>query len=187
MKEKLLELVQACINDESMYKPEYVDGQYRGISERITHPRTSYTECVKYKGSEITVNNSISKYICDLTPYHKQEMTGYEINIGFGKEPLLNIRPVIKGNKASLPKEIVKVEGFINSWLIKYRTFFDVTVITEVYHYELRCGRFVYIIDESVVKGFAEQIAEKRIQLAYQADLKEINSRLTKYNIDNVK
>ena len=182
MKEKLLLLIEACIKDESMYNHTYENGSYRGINERKRLPRTSFVSLVQYNGKNVY---GIKEYVVDIKPYHTQT-DGLELTIGFGKEPLLTIRPILKGNNNSRPTEVIKVRGYIDKWWGKPWVDYDVTVIREEYHYELRCGKFAYIIDESVVKGFIDQIAEKRIQLAYQADLKEINSRLTKYNIDNV-
>lgn len=189
MKDKLLKLVQACINDNTMYEHTYhasatAKGNcYRGINERHTKPRTSYTERVEYKGKEISAISTNSKYYCDLTPYNTQKINAYEINIGFGEEPQLSIRPVLKGNKADLPRQVIKVEGTVDRWLTRPKIIFDVTVVTEVYHYELRCGNFNYIVDESVVKDFFKQITNKRIEIALQLEENEINKRFKVYGI----
>lgn len=188
MKDKLLKLVQACINDNTMYEHTYhasatAKGNcYRGINERHTKPRTSYTERTEYKGKQVSINGD-SIYNCDLLPYHTQKMDAYEINIGFGEEPQLSIRPVLKGNKADLPREVIKVEGTVDRWLTRPKIIFDVTVVTEVYHYELRCGNFIYIIDETIVKDFYKQITNKRKEIALQLEVKEINKRFERYDI----
>lgn len=180
MKEKLLNLVNACIRDASMYKNTYEgeSKQYRGITERAENPRTAYVSRVLYKGEDVYSNKN---YKVDIKPFHTQD-DGYSITIGFGKEPQIVIRPILKGNRATLETTTHKVSGtrttFFNG---KKPTEFDVVVVNEPQHYELRCGSFAYIIPDSIVKDFYDRIIQKRKDLAKEAEEKEINARLAQY------
>jgi hypothetical protein len=181
MKEKLLQLVKACINDETMYTHTYIDNHYRGINLRHTRPRISYVEKVEYKGQVIDTKDK--RYVVETIGHHKQGDRNL-ITIGFGKEPHLEIRHVLKGNNKSQVREVIKVEGYIHKWLTRPKVTYDVTIVHEEYHYELVCGEFTFIVEDSVVKELADQISEKRIQLRYKESLSEINNRLIKYNIE---
>lgn len=185
MKDKLLELVNACIGDNSMYTHTYIGDdsnphakQYRGINERIEKPRTAYVEDVFYKGESVSSNK---EYQIDTRPFYTQG-EGYNITIGFGKEPQITIRSILKGNKASLQKTNHQASGTRNSFFNKNKPcVFDIVVVTESYHYELRCGSFAYIVDDDMVKDFYDIIVKKRVEIKKTEEEKEIDSRLEKY------
>lgn len=182
MKDKLLKLIEVCIEDKSMYTHTYGENQsYRGINENIVKPRISYVFDAEYEGK--SVYSSDKNFEVDLKPYHKQ-MDGYSINIGFGKKPHISIIPILKGNKSTQTISQHKVEGTRKNFFgVKKTVLFDVTIIHEPHHYELRCGSFAYIIEDSVVQEFYERISKKRQEHAQEEEVEVINKRLQEFKI----
>lgn len=186
MKEKLLKLIDACINDISMYTLTYHKNELNpgtncvhGISERIDNLRTAYVSEVKYEGQNAYGDKDFQFDIKHLDTY----MNAYNISIGFGKEPQLLLRSLLNKSKP-MEKVIHQVSGTRKTFFNKNKpVIFDVITFLEPHHYELKCGSFTYIVEDSVVKNFYDRIKQKRKEIATEAELKEINSRLEKYQI----
>lgn len=183
MKEKLLKLIQACIQDETMYEHTYhgEKGQeYRGLNEGLSNSRISYVPRIEYNGKNAQY---IAGFGCDLNPYNKYK-EGYRLVVGFGNEPQISITPILKGNGKTFTEKTLKINGVRDNFFGRKRqTVFDVTVRSEEYHYELRCGSYAFIVDEEVIKDFYDQITQKRKDKVIKIELHEINSRFDKYYI----
>lgn len=181
MKEKLTELIYACINDDNMYKNTYIKDNYVGINERMKSYKTSYVSNVTIKGRDINFHNSSYRVGMSLEPTHTHL---YELAIGFGKAPLLTIYPVRNMTKDS--KTIVQsigtrtVDGL---GIFRVSTTFNVTIVTEEREYQIKCGSFAFIIDEAIVRDIHAKINAKRLMIAHSAELAILNERFDKYKV----
>jgi len=147
MKEKLLKLIEACIEDSSMYTHSYIDNHYCGINEKMSGHRVSYAPIIKFEDKEVSCNSK-SKFHFDYRSLYTQ-IDRYSITIGFGKEPQLSIGSVVRKDKDS---KIIEVQGTYKNFFGKFQPVtLSATVINESYDYELTCGSFKYIIEESIV------------------------------------
>jgi hypothetical protein len=183
MKENLLKLINACIENDSMYTHTYDKNSYRGI-KNVWFPRISHVSSVEYCGEYTT--NYLDKYEFNIKSYLTQ-MEAYCIVIGFGKEPQITINPILKGNattpehtKHTKHKVTGKRKNFFGIWKPAE---FDVHVVHEPHHYELRCGSFAYILEDSVVKDFYDRIIERRKEVCLTEEEKEINRRLEEFGV----
>lgn len=183
MKDKLIKLINACIADDAMFTHQYIEREYIGINENIDEKRTSYIEKAELNGIDIKKSKDKYKYDFGL---EKNETYGkfYEIVIGFGKEPQLVIKSMLKGNDKTQQKTLSKSIGYRQTYLFKIPKTFDVTIVTNEYQYELRCGAFAFKIDNDIVEDIFKRIKAKRKELADQKEMSVINERFVKYNID---
>lgn len=184
MKAKLLKLIQACIDDKSMYTHTYHDNlargtrnNYRGINETLNAVRTQYINFVEYKGRNIWGSCDF-KYDADN---YTNQIDCYNLVIGFGNEPQIHI-----GFKtiAEDKNEVIQVTGTRKNYFGRQvAATFEIGLVKYKYEYTLTCGSFSYPIEESVVKELFDSIKAKRIDIKKQAELDELSSRFSKYYI----
>ena len=183
MKEKLLQLIYACINDEDMFTHKYIDKEYIGINERINYKITSTIEKIK-SISGVTYEWDDKKF--DFGFGGKTQYTNtdfYELVIGFGNEPQLTILPVHKYEDNSKQRTIIQSIGTRNYYFCKIPKRFEITVLNMERHYELRCGSYAFIVSEELVKEIYDKIKAKRFDIANKVELATINEHFDKYQI----
>lgn len=181
MKEKLLQLIYACINDEDMFSHKYVnDRQYLGINERIDQRITSSIDKIELKGVEIKKNDPKYDFGMEIKSTYADY---YELAIGFGNEPQLTITAVLKGNDKSQKQTIIQSIGTRNYYLCKIPKRFDITLVTDERHYEMRCGSYAFILSDELVKEIYDKIKAKRFDIANKVELATINERFDTYQI----
>lgn len=173
MKEKLLKLVEACINSNEDGLPLiFTNTYYKQLTSIVG---------VKFRGNSV---GGKSGYNVPLRKYEIEEPK-FDIDIRFDKQPPLCIKSIVKGNNGNQVITKTTVIGTRKWWItnIKVKTEFEVTIGAKEYHYELRCGSFAYIIDDETVNRFYDMINKKRKdkELKYETD--ELNERFNKFNI----
>lgn len=178
MKEKLLKLINAAIEEKSMYENPYCYIEFNGIKEDTDNYSISSVVDVRYKGEVVTHN---SNFNVDINKFYSC-LKGITLVFGFTKEPQIIIKPILVCNGFTETQH--KVEATRKNLLgIKRKVMVDVTVRHEPRHYEVRCGSFAYILEVSVVKDFYDRIVAKREEIKRENETQEINRRLKQFKI----
>lgn len=186
MKEKLLKLINAAIEDRSMYENAYCYIDFRGIREEKENLYPSNVSEITYKGKTIYDwhggNDSCKLDTRELT----ERVQGYGLVFGFTKEPQIIIKsiPSSSNTTSTVFKTYHKVEGTRRNFFgITRNVTFDVTIKHEPRNYEMKCGSFSYIIEDSIVEDFYNRIAAKRAEYQREKEVIEINRRLKEFRV----
>ena len=186
MKEKLLKLINAAIEETSMYESDYHYVNFKGIKEKKENLYPSNVCEITYKGK--TIYDCYGRH--DYCKLNTRELTdrvqGYTLIFGFTKEPEIIIKsiPSSSNTTSTVFKTYHKVEGTRKNFFgITRNVTFDVTVRHEPRNYEMKCGSFSYIIEDSVVEDFYNRIASKRAEYKRDKEVVEINRRLKEFRV----
>jgi len=177
MKEKLLKLIDACIED-----GKFVNTNSNNQTEFIRASKSSVVSSslyeLKYKGENVYFND---RYKCSINDT-KKFTTSIDLEFIFEKEPSINISFIEKRNEKTYTTEhkIGKKHLFLWSKDIE----FDLIIENTPFQYIMKCGSFEYVLESSVVVDIYDRIIEKRKKYRDQIELNEINKRLKKYNIE---
>ena len=177
MKEKLLKLIDACIES-----PKFVNEKSSNLDNFIglnrSSVKSSYLSSLEYKGENVYFNDRYKCSLKDIDSY-TEVLT---INFVFEKEPKIAIYLVEIKHGGSITKQnrIGKKHLFFYSKDVE----FDVATYHPKFQYEMKCGSFNFVLDDLLVKELYDRIIKKRKDHDDQVELNEINKRLKKYNIE---
>lgn len=177
MKEKLLKLIDACI-ESSKFVNEKSSNLDNFIGLDKSSVKASYLSSLEYKGENVYFNDRYNCSIKDIDSYTE----ALTIRFVFEKEPSIVIQLVEVKNGGMITKQ--NRTGKKHLFLYSKDVEFNVAVYHPKFQYEMKCGSFNFVLDDSLVKEFYDRIIKKRKEHDEQVELNEINKRLKKYNIE---
>jgi len=177
MKEKLLKLIYACVEDD-----KFVGN--RGFSDSISidsnHVEISSVSLIEYNGEKVSLMVFNHRYKCDVKDQTKF-IESLSIDFNFSTQPSINIHLVeIKGGVTTT---IERQTGIKRGMFKDKQIEFDLTVVNKSYKYQLKCGHLQYDIDTDVVVDIYNRIIEKRKELKIKEELVVLGKRFEKYKI----
>lgn len=186
MKDKLLKLVEACIEDIEMCNntKNCKDNNFINAYKQKT-VLSSITK-MSHKGDSLNVNGTAIYFhknrnekilICNSDRYSDTSLVN--IYFMFPKQPQISISPVIV--KTDFSQEQIKrvVGGFFRDTTYN----FDTTVANYTFGYEIQCGSLKYPIDKEYAEALFDRIVENRKKHIADLELAELNERFKRFNI----
>ncbi len=176
MKDKLISLMRACINDEKMLIG-YTNG-FKRIGVHLSSSRlTLHQNYTTYKGNNENVYCS-DKFQFEYPKYSDSKIFS-NIQIEFEKEPTLKLIPfstLISTNHSIIDAKLkqwfwwkpIKLNFQLNTYEIKH---------------EIICGEYKFPVDDELINEFVDLIGINKFKFKTAIQEREINERLSKYGI----